>query len=250
MTPEFYYLLNVILVSRLLFLPGDTPVPLKAATLMTLLQIAGLLILQFDYGLWVLFILLAAFNFGFSLLERKWQNLDVVRLSSLLVNIILASIFLSQWIGLEFSYDRIAFLQQLRNYSVLLDWSEKANFSAINVQVMGFLLVINEVNYIIRYQLRVSKILPHPSASDPESKPNRVSEYRTGKVIGVLERVIIYFLILNNEIAAIGFVLAAKGLLRFKELEKREFSEFVLIGTLLSALLALLVGSMIKGLLE
>ena len=250
MTQEFYYLLNVILVSRLLFLPGDGPVPLKAALWMTLLQIAGLLILQFDYRLWVLLILLAAFNLGFSLLERKLQNLEVVRLSSLLVNVILASIFLSQWVDLEFSYDRIAFLHQLRNYSALLDWSEKANLSAMNVQVMGFLLVISEVNYFIRYQLRVLKILPDPSAVDSEPRPGRISEYSTGKAIGVLERIIIYSLVLNNEIAAIGFVLAAKGLLRFKELEKREFSEFVLIGTLLSALLALLVGSMIKGLLE
>jgi len=59
----------------------------------------------------------------------------------------------------------------------------------------------------------------------------------------------IYFLILNNQFGAIGLVLAAKSFTRFKELENREFAEYVLIGTLLSTLLAMMIGLLTKQLI-
>ena len=40
-----------------------------------------------------------------------------------------------------------------------------------------------------------------------------------------------------------GFVLAAKSFARFKELDKREFAEYVLIGTLISMILAIVAAA-------
>jgi hypothetical protein len=60
-----------------------------------------------------------------------------------------------------------------------------------------------------------------------------------GYLIGILERFTILTLWLMGQIGAIGFVIAAKSLARFKQLDNRSFAEKYLVGTLLSVLVAL-----------
>ena len=59
-----------------------------------------------------------------------------------------------------------------------------------------------------------------------------------GKMIGYLERIIVFVLLINGEFSAIAFVLAAKSVMRFKEIGTDENAslpaEFYIIGTLLS----------------
>lgn len=62
---------------------------------------------------------------------------------------------------------------------------------------------------------------------------------KIGSWIGILEREIILMLGLMGQFGAIGFVLAAKSLARFKQLENKSFAEKYLVGTLLSALIAI-----------
>lgn len=61
---------------------------------------------------------------------------------------------------------------------------------------------------------------------------------RVGYWIGVLEREIILVLGLLGQYGAIGFVLTAKSLARYKQLELQEFAEKYLVGTLMSAFIA------------
>jgi len=68
-----------------------------------------------------------------------------------------------------------------------------------------------------------------------------------GKVIGMLERGIILTFALLGEYGAISFVFVAKSMARFKQLEKRQFAEYYLIGTLLSFFFALIVGLIAQG---
>ena len=61
-----------------------------------------------------------------------------------------------------------------------------------------------------------------------------------GRWIGILERIIVVILVLLNASSAIGFVLTAKSIARFKQLEDNKgFAEHYLIGTLLSVSIAL-----------
>jgi hypothetical protein len=62
---------------------------------------------------------------------------------------------------------------------------------------------------------------------------------RVGATIGVLERLIVCVLVLAGQSAAIGFVIAAKTLARFRQLDDRHFAEYYLVGTLASVTLAL-----------
>ena len=74
-----------------------------------------------------------------------------------------------------------------------------------------------------------------------------------GKMIGVLERSLIYIFILVNEPAAIGFLIAAKSILRFGEIkdsDNRKEAEYIIIGTFMSFLFAILVGYLTRYILQ
>lgn len=63
-----------------------------------------------------------------------------------------------------------------------------------------------------------------------------------GRFIGMVERTLMYALVLGGGLSAVGFVLAAKSIARYKELEDRAFAEYYLIGTLASTAIALCAG--------
>ena len=67
-------------------------------------------------------------------------------------------------------------------------------------------------------------------------------EFNRGRIIGVLERFIVLLLMAVQAYPTIAFLMAAKGLIRSKDLESRDFAEYFLIGTLASMCLALLAG--------
>jgi hypothetical protein len=62
---------------------------------------------------------------------------------------------------------------------------------------------------------------------------------RIGATIGVLERLLIVVLLLSGAEAAVGFVIAAKTIARFKQLDDRGFAEYYLLGTLASVSVAI-----------
>jgi hypothetical protein len=68
------------------------------------------------------------------------------------------------------------------------------------------------------------------------------SPAKLGSTIGILERLVIVSLVLAGQSAAIGLVIAAKTLARFKQLEDRRFAEYYLLGTLASVAVALITG--------
>jgi hypothetical protein len=63
-----------------------------------------------------------------------------------------------------------------------------------------------------------------------------------GETIGQLERFLVFVLILIGHFEAIGFLVAAKSILRFGEMkEDRRDAEYVIIGTMWSLVLGLIV---------
>jgi len=69
---------------------------------------------------------------------------------------------------------------------------------------------------------------------------------RVGKYIGIFERALILTIIIyNGAIESVAFVLAAKSIARYKDLDNKEFSEYFLLGTLLSTLVAITGGAIL-----
>lgn len=67
-----------------------------------------------------------------------------------------------------------------------------------------------------------------------------------GSVIGKLERILTVILVLCNEVGAIGFVLTAKSLARYKQLDNQSFAEKYLVGTLSSTAIAIIAALLLK----
>ena len=100
--------------------------------------------------------------------------------------------------------------------------------------ILSFLLCTKPANIVIREILKSFEI----SVSDPADTNELLN---AGKLIGSLERIISLTLILANQFAAVGFIIAAKSLLRFRDTATAR-TEYLLIGTLLSFGIAILLG--------
>jgi hypothetical protein len=73
---------------------------------------------------------------------------------------------------------------------------------------------------------------------------------RIGATIGALERLLIVVFVLVGAEAAVGFVIAAKTIARFKQLDDRGFAEYYLLGTLASVAVAILSALVAKAVLQ
>ena len=111
-----------------------------------------------------------------------------------------------------------------------------------------FLLVTGGFYFLVKGGSKLVKASLNYCRCDEEIE-EETSAKPAGWLIGLLERSLFFILILNGNIASIGFVLAFKSLARFEDLKKQSFAEYYLIGTMLSALLAIAVGLVIKGIL-
>ena len=89
-----------------------------------------------------------------------------------------------------------------------------------------------------RLQVRAEGVTVAPQASPP--RPERsASPARVGATIGILERLLIVAFMMTGAQAAVGFVVAAKTIARFRQLDDRHFAEYYLLGTLASVSVAL-----------
>jgi hypothetical protein len=71
---------------------------------------------------------------------------------------------------------------------------------------------------------------------------SNLMDKKAGRFIGTLERVIIIFLIFLKQYSAIGLVLTAKSIARYDKITKDPaFSEYYLLGTLLSTLFVIFI---------
>ena len=115
------------------------------------------------------------------------------------------------------------------------------NFKIIILYISVFSIIYEPASVFIR-KLFIS--------ISPKTYPKAYSEeLKAGNIIGKLERTIIAILLLNNQFGLIGFVLTAKSIARFKQMEDKNFAEKYLIGTLTSFLIVLVTVLILKGLL-
>ncbi|OPX32421.1 MAG: hypothetical protein B1H09_00460 [Gemmatimonadaceae bacterium 4484_173] len=124
-----------------------------------------------------------------------------------------------------------------------LDGCEAEIWKNFWIIIVGIHLSASELNLGIRMIL--SRLNAEPGSNDTVDQ----KEYNRGRIIGVLERTLVFILFLTGSASAVGFVITAKGLIRFSELNKRDFAEYFLVGTLLSVTGSLIVSIAVKALM-
>ncbi len=96
------------------------------------------------------------------------------------------------------------------------------------------------VGVLVKPLLREIRAARQPKGISPEQRGLE----NGGRLIGQLERALIFLFILSSQAAGVGFLIAAKSIFRFGELkdnETRMEAEYIIIGTMLSFTWALAV---------
>ncbi len=178
------------------------------------------------------------------------------------LGLISVSHFLIDWIRIfvdkKYNTPTISFL------SFLID--QVLHISIIFIAVYGWQLEMHRASWIVALaeQITIEQILRYALIFvvilDPASVCiKKLTLYATGSVqgagkkeppvgsvIGKLERLIIVILVICNQIGAIGFVLTAKSLARYKQLDNQSFAEKYLVGTLGSTAIAIITALLLK----
>ncbi|MEL7591685.1 MAG: hypothetical protein AAGU17_10390 [Anaerolineaceae bacterium] len=117
--------------------------------------------------------------------------------------------------------------------------------------MLGAVLITLPVGALIDWLLK-----PFQKQMNKRFRPNSLRPVsglkEGGRIIGYLERLLIYVFILSGQFAGVGFLVAAKSIFRFGELkdsENRKQAEYIIIGTFTSFLLAILVSLGVQALL-
>lgn len=179
-----------------------------------------LVVWKMDFLIWA--ILIAVLHFlidAFKLSYQKNKNRRLLFFIDQLLHFIALYII---WL----LYEQISF-----SFAFLKD--EK-----IIVLITLLLFLTTPVSFAVR--IFISKWTP-----DTDSADDMNSLQSAGTYIGILERLLIFIFMLANEWQAIGFLLAAKSVFRFGNLQgahDRKLTEYILIGTLLSFGIAIITG--------
>ncbi len=122
-------------------------------------------------------------------------------------------------------------------------WADATGLAQVMAYGAGLILATRTGQFAVDFLMKAQT----PAGASLDGLP------KGGATIGLLERALIFVLILAGEMAAIGFLIAAKSILRFGTVsESRAASEYVIIGTLASfgwAILAALATRELAGLL-
>lgn len=217
---------------------------------------------------WVLISILLVFLSSFELLISFLYNYiaEKTKIRFVLLLFIVPSLLLlaSLTIPMNIRVELNGWLLKLYNQCLsILSLNPKINKDKFIFIISVFIILSNTVNYIIRWlviyknDIRLSddvvkfiqnkKLYNKSTLEIAASKDDNIYEQfvniKAGRIIGVLERWLVLIFILINQFAAIGFLLAAKAVARFKESNSSfKMAETSFIGTLYSVLITILFG--------
>lgn len=175
---------------------------------------------------------------------QYWRSMLIVLVSHYFID--LSKLYLKGKIEEKLLF----FLDQMAHLSVivLLSFSIQPflNFENFRLDskdwlLLAAILAVSAVSSVIIRVLMSSWRMEDRSSegASRESLPN------AGMYIGILERLFAFTFIVMGEWQAIGFLIAAKSVFRFSDLTRakdRKLTEYILIGTLLSFMLAVVFG--------
>ena len=121
-----------------------------------------------------------------------------------------------------------------------LGWKYLTVISEDQIFIVGalvFIICAKPSNVFIKKVLMAYSI----DNQDTEEK----SPFKAGGLIGTIERWLILVFIMLEQYEAVGFLLAAKSIIRFKDTETNK-TEYVLAGTLISVAIAVACGLLIN----
>lgn len=118
--------------------------------------------------------------------------------------------------------------------------------------VLAVLLCLKPANIIIREVMKAQGLITDESSegvSDSNDEKVQKELENAGRLIGILERLLTFSFVMSGHFTAIGFIVAAKSILRYRDGATAK-TEYVLVGTLLSIGIALVLGLVYNGMVS
>ncbi len=184
-------------------------------------------LLSFNLDFWYYALLLAIIHSLIDLLKRYLQ-LKNSKQNYFYINQIIHIIVLIAISLLFYHYSGISFIVNIPFNLVLI--------------ITGFIFCAKPANIFIK-NVFLSYSIEIPFNNHNNSSDNDTSLPNAGKLIGISERFLVLALILVNQFSAVGLIIAAKSILRYKSTTR---NEYILVGTLLSFGIAVLTGIIIS----
>ena len=110
--------------------------------------------------------------------------------------------------------------------------------------------ILNKCGALPSLQLpKENSVVPRSDLIVVEKRVDTV-EFNRGRWIGNLERLLLLAIVTQGSYAALAFLMAAKSLIRSRDLENRDWAEYFLLGTLASIAVSLAGGLLIRRVLQ
>ena len=180
--------------------------------------------------------LLVVFQFNF----KYWLGFLIIIISHFSIDLIKLRLKTKSNHRLLFGLDQLAHFIVL---AIIVSIYNPFAFNINNLYHPKFLLLITAVLGVTVVSSIIMKIVI--SKWYFKEDHSKLSLEHAGAFIGILERLFVFILIISQHWEGIGFLIAAKSVLRFSDLSKakdRKLTEYILIGTLLSFGLAIIFG--------
>jgi hypothetical protein len=190
----------------------------------------------------LLLIIVLGFDF------RYWPYILFISITHLMIDILKLNLKNKKNGRTLFFVDQFLHLLII-SIAVLIEYPQKISLELIlskQVVLTALALVVLTAVSSIAMQIIMSRW------QLPEERPENALK-GAGSYIGILERLFIFLFIVLGQWAAIGFLITAKSVFRFGDLSRakdRKLTEYVLIGTLLSFLIAIATGMVYRYLIK
>lgn len=158
----------------------------------------------------------------------------VLFLSDQLIHII-TILLIGNKVTLEYNMLNEMFLNAINSDNPFTKSDFKIIFIILYIALSGAYLIPLIFNLIYAKVGNYNNILDKKLKENlNEIEKKFVDEVKTGKWIGILERILMTVFIYKHQFTAISYIIAIKSLARFKMLDSKIFSEYYLLGTLFS----------------
>jgi hypothetical protein len=232
MIPGFELYACGLMLSRLVYLTNDGPLSLRMNCVLRLLQLLSLiLVYEFQLAVWLSGTALLIAALAAHWFESADRIRSGIRILTLFIQLLIPA-------GLFWHLGSVE----------VRPWTFDVPVTIL-LASLGILVLANEVNYLVRLLFVWCNLEPKLPGNSVDNNTQKVDEeeYKAGRVIGMLERILIFLIVFfANDFAAVGFILAAKGLIRIQQLKDRQFSEYMLIGTLASTIFSVVVALVLR----
>ncbi len=168
-----------------------------------------------------------------------WHIAILIAFSHLLIDVVKVQLQTKETRSLWFGTDQILHLLVLVSVWMLF-WNE----TVVQLPGESFWIILTSLIFLTYPASYIMMNIMNRWSGQIDTE-NEGSLDNAGMYIGMLERIFIYIAILTGHMQIIGFLLAAKSVFRFGDLTRaknRKLTEYILIGTLLSFLIAIAAG--------